>query len=96
MVSSLIPPPKTTVECVSVTGDWNFAMSLAALNFLENWVDDNVLNQKVAELSAAEAKQLVSRCVKEAKAHAIAVADMEAEVGDLAAVIAASLGRRQG
>lgn len=70
-------------------------MSLAALNFLENWVDDNVVNQKLGELSVAEAKQLVSRCVKEAKEQGISVTEMEAEVGDLAAFIAAALGRRQ-
>ena len=69
-------------------------MSLAALNFLENWVDDNVVNRKLGELSVAEARQLVSRCVKEAKEQGISVADMEAEVGDLTAFIAASLSRQ--
>jgi 20S proteasome alpha/beta subunit len=75
-------------------GQSGIAMSLEALNFLENWVDDNVVNQKLGELSVAEARQLVSRCVREAKEHGISVTDMEAEVGDLAAFIAASLDRR--
>ena len=69
-------------------------MGLAALNFIENWVDDNVVNQNLGELSAGEARQLVSRCVKEAKEQGISVADIEAEVGDLAAFIAAALGRQ--
>jgi 20S proteasome alpha/beta subunit len=75
-------------------GQSGIAMSLEALNFLENWVDDNVVNQKLVELSVTEARQLVSRCVKEAKEHGISVGDMETEVGDLAAFIAASVGRR--
>jgi hypothetical protein len=45
-------------------------MSLEALNFLENWVDDNVVNQKLGELSVAEARQLVSRCGRKPKSTA--------------------------
>jgi len=65
-------------------------MSVRGLEFLERWIEENVLDQSFAEKND-EAAELADRCVDAAKAEGISVQEMEEEVGNLVLFIADTL-----
>ncbi|MER8446505.1 hypothetical protein NKH52_25250 [Mesorhizobium sp. M1066] len=73
-------------------------MSIAASNFLEKWIDDNIIDQPwnagVGPLARLAAR-LAKRCGQGAVAKGLTVKAIEDSVGGLSAFIAEAMGRRR-
>jgi hypothetical protein len=69
-------------------------MSVRALNFLENWLDDNTADEPFSTDYAARAAELAARLTADARAEGIAIEEFGEEVENLAQFIREGLEAR--
>jgi hypothetical protein len=73
-----------------------WAMSMRAVEFVENWVSDNVDDEEVDPKNLeAHAADLAARCLEEAVAAGIPKSEIEDTFDDLAAFMAGEIGEAQ-